>query len=302
MGIRDMGAGAKMGQCFLIVLNIWFAILGLAMIAIGIFVRIGKVGDNRIIEMLRKADLGGLNMGDVIVALSALIIIVGVFTLLLSADGGIGACLQKKGLLIVYIVALLLILIIEVAVLIIWCKFAFGTNTWLREQFNNLFRFYNGVQGANDVYSKGWNTLFMVLDCCGVAPITPFRNDFQFLGTYFWTNPQRGVTQIPYTCCKESNLNNYMFGNNLQCTVARQQPLVRPRGCYEAFRQLATDVSTGAIVLSVLFIITEILAVIAAILLVRAIDREKKGSLDPSNPHKYRGGVHEIALPDSKPR
>jgi len=36
------------------------------------------------------------------------------------------------------------------------------TNTWLREQFTNLFRFYNGVRGT-DVYSNGWNTLFIVV-------------------------------------------------------------------------------------------------------------------------------------------
>lgn len=70
------------------------------MIVLGAVVRLGKVGDNRIIEMFRRADLGGLNMGDVIIALSALIIVVGVFTLVLSADGGIGACLKKKGMLV----------------------------------------------------------------------------------------------------------------------------------------------------------------------------------------------------------
>lgn len=67
------------------------------------------------------------------------------------------------------------------------------------------------------------------LDCCGVAPISPFRNDFQMLGTYFWTNPARGVSQIPYTCCKDSNLDNFRFGVNLQCQVGRQPTLYRPR-------------------------------------------------------------------------
>lgn len=26
MGMRDLGAGARMGQCFLVVINIWFAV------------------------------------------------------------------------------------------------------------------------------------------------------------------------------------------------------------------------------------------------------------------------------------
>lgn len=71
------------------------------MIVIGAVVRLGKVGDSRIIEMFRRAELGGLNMGDVIVVLSALIIVVGVFTLIFAADGGIGACFRKKPLLVV---------------------------------------------------------------------------------------------------------------------------------------------------------------------------------------------------------
>ena len=78
-----------------------FQILGIGMIILGAVVRLGKVGDNRIIQMFRQASLGGLNMGDVIVTLSALIIVVGVFTLIISADGGLGACLKKKGLLVV---------------------------------------------------------------------------------------------------------------------------------------------------------------------------------------------------------
>lgn len=46
----------------------------------------------------------------------------------------------------------------------------------------------------------------------------------------------------------------------------------------------------------------QVLAIIAAILLIRAINEEKRGSLDTTNSNVYRKGVHEIALPDSKPR
>ena len=53
--------------------------------------------------------------------------------------------------------------------------------------------------------------------------------------------------------------------------------------------------------ISVLFSF-QILAIICASMLIRHIDREKTGSLDPSNPKRYRGGVHEIPMPDSKPR
>ena len=72
------------------------------MIVLGVIVRSNRgVADSKIIQMLRMGTLGGLNLGDIIVALSALIIVVGVFTLLVSADGGFGACFRKKGLLVV---------------------------------------------------------------------------------------------------------------------------------------------------------------------------------------------------------
>jgi uncharacterized membrane protein len=74
------------------------------MIVLGVVVRSNRgVADNRIIQMLRQGTLGGLNLGDIIVALSAIIIVVGVFTLLVSADGGFGACFRKKGLLVVVV-------------------------------------------------------------------------------------------------------------------------------------------------------------------------------------------------------
>ncbi|XP_052818132.1 uncharacterized protein LOC128244156 [Mya arenaria] len=126
MGLKDFGAGARCGQCFLIVLNIWFALLGIAMIVLGVFVRAGKVGDNRILQMLRQLDFGGINVGDGILALSAIVIVVGVFTLLLSADGGFGACFRKKGMLILYVVILAIILILEIALLAVWIKFVYG--------------------------------------------------------------------------------------------------------------------------------------------------------------------------------
>ncbi|XP_045194524.2 CD63 antigen-like [Mercenaria mercenaria] len=303
MGIRDFGAVARFGQCFLIFVNIWFALLGIGMIVIGVLVRVNRgIADSRIIQMLRQGELGGLNLGDIIVALSAIIIVVGVFTLLMSADGGFGACFRKKGLLIVYVVILLLILIIEIAAFILWCKLYFGTNNWLKQQFDNLLRFYNGIQGATDVYSDGWNLMFILLDCCGSSPVSTFRNDFVALQTYWWSNPTRLQDQIPFSCCKEATLQNYRFSRNPLCTQAGQQQLYRPRGCYGAFRDLLNNISAGAIALSVLLIITEILAIIAAIMMIRAINKEKRGSLDTTNSNVYRKGTHEIALPDSKPR
>lgn len=303
MGLRGFGALARVGQCFLIFVNIWFALLGVGMIVLGVYVRATRgIADSRIIQMFRQAELGGLNLGDVIVALSAIIIVVGVFTLLVSADGGFGACFRKKGLLILYVVILLLIMIIEIAAFIIWCKLFYGTNNWLKQQFDNLFRYYNGIQGADDVFSTAWNHMFILLDCCGSSPISSFRNDFLALQTYWWTNPTRLQDQIPYSCCKESTLENYRFNRNPLCTQAGTQNLYRPRGCYNVFREMFSNVSAGAIALSVLLIVTEVLAIIAAIMLIRAINEEKRGSLDTTNSNVYRKGVHEIALPDSKPR
>ncbi|KAL4234429.1 hypothetical protein ACF0H5_006076 [Mactra antiquata] len=304
MGVRGYGASAKFGQCFLICVNIWFALLGVAMIVIGVFVRLNRgIADSKVIQMLRNATLGGLNLGDVIVALSAMVIVIGVFTMLVSADGGIGACFRKRGLLVVYIVILVIIMLIEIALFVVWCKFTYGTNTWLKEQFNNLFRYYNGIQGATDAFSEGWNLMFILLDCCGSSPISSMRNDFLALQTYWWTSPNRlPQDQIPYSCCKESNLNNFRFNRNVFCTQTAQPGTYRTRGCYEAFRKLLTDVSGGAIAVIVLLLVTQVLAIISAIILIRSIDADKRGSLDTTNSNVYRKGVHEIAMPDSKPR
>ncbi|XP_052817439.1 uncharacterized protein LOC128243607 [Mya arenaria] len=174
----------------------------------------------------------------------------------------------------------------------------------LRQEFNKVFQRYSGTQ-TGDVFSEGLNTLFIVLDCCGVQPISTFRNDFQALQTGFWINvQQRGPQVIPYSCCREATLGTYKYAittqQALQCTAGLQPALYRTRGCYETFRKLATDMSTGAIVVTVLLIITEILAIISAVIMIRGIDRDRKDSLDPSNPKWNQR--HEIALPDSKPR
>ena len=70
------------------------------MIVVGAVLRSGRMADFRVVQMLRQIDFGGVNVGDAMTALSALVIVVGVFTLILSATGGFGACFRKKWMLI----------------------------------------------------------------------------------------------------------------------------------------------------------------------------------------------------------
>ena len=79
------------------------------------------------------------------------------------------------------------------------------------------------------VFSQLFSYDHFQLDCCGSSPISAFRNDFQMLQTFWWNNLQRRFDVIPYTCCVESNVQNYKFGNNLQCTQRMQMYRTRVR-------------------------------------------------------------------------
>lgn len=299
MGFRHLADAGKIGRCFLVAINILFVLLGVALIIVGVYGHVHKSTDGRITEMLRNTELVGFNLGNIIVVLSVTIIIVGVFTVAVSVNGGLGAYLKKKWLLIMYVIIVLLILILQVALFVVWCKFTYGTNNWLKQQMDNLLRYYNGIQGADDVYSRGWNLLFVLIDCC--ASSSPLlQNDFLTLGTFWWLNPFRQLDQIPYTCCKEATIDNYLFGRNLQCTVNMDPQLYRHRGCYEALHQIMTDVSAAAIAITVILIVTEVLAVIAAIMMIRSIKHEVNGRMDSVNSNVYRKSIHEIAMPDHK--
>ena len=70
------------------------------MIILGGIIRANKVVDQRIVNLLDKADFNGVKIGDLLLVLSVFIIIVGVFTLILAADGGVGACFRIRWLLI----------------------------------------------------------------------------------------------------------------------------------------------------------------------------------------------------------
>ena len=57
--------------------------------------------DQRIVNLLDKVDFNGLKIGDLLLVLSVFIIIIGIFTVLVAADGGFGACFRVRWLLII---------------------------------------------------------------------------------------------------------------------------------------------------------------------------------------------------------
>jgi len=151
----------RFSQVVLIIINIFVVLLGLATMAIGIWL---KVNDKVYFQVASN---------ETISQLSILLIIVGLFIMIVGAVGAVGAIFAStifgRITLGLYSVVLSLLVI---------CEIAAGIAAAVkRGDLENLFR-----DGANntftDVYNGtgDWNNFERELRCCGVSSYMDYRN------------------------------------------------------------------------------------------------------------------------------
>ncbi|XP_062594653.1 tetraspanin-9-like [Saccostrea cucullata] len=248
------------GAIFLVILNIVVILLGLGLIIIGalIYKESGLVNDD-ISPVLNAITGGDFTLSDLIKIIAIVIIVIGVFTFLVSGTGIVGTCGQYRPVLVVYGVIVFLCGVGEIWVLVEVAKLKNKLNDAIKRELLKVLSYYKGYN--IDVISIAWNLIFYLFECCGVNKQSRV-DDFQSTA---WS---RGSDVIPGYCCREATLLTASTLNGTACTTnPTYQNAYVESGCYDFLNDRLTSYSDGVISVATFILLTEVMAIIASLIL-----------------------------------
>ncbi|XP_052804759.1 tetraspanin-1-like [Mya arenaria] len=286
-----MGALKTCGRILVVSVNIFFLFIGVVLFGAGMFLRFGKKYTDDYVqsaeEALKKAleDTGignstdvDLDMNELLLTLSIVLICIGLFFGIISLLGVLGACCQIKCLLVMYVVICLAIAIAEVVCVILLYTddtFADKIKTKLKD---NIKTDYRGL-GASDISSVSWNILMIKYGCCGVDAYTDFDNTEKWAHTET-TNGVTKTVATPVSCCK-----TLPSSEDLSCA---QIPLLATEnylseGCYQkAWEDTLGNAIYAAAILAGIGLL-QILLIIGAIIVLCSGGKDGKAKERPSS-------------------
>ncbi|XP_045208187.2 tetraspanin-18-like [Mercenaria mercenaria] len=267
-----LGLGGKCGMFFLVTLNILFLLLGLGLLIVGIIMKVDSdvLDKSEVTSVLNEVSFNNnLKLGNVANSLSILIICLGAFILIVAALGAFGACCKNRCMLVVYAIIVMLIFIIQIVAVALWFTMKNKVEDEVKGKLDEALKKYEGVSSTNEV-SVGWDLIFIGFDCCGVDAVNS-NNQNEFSETTWWSS--RGSDFVPYSCCKSATEDNYKTGTETTCTQSTLTN-VQEKGCYNAFKDFLKKYETAAIAIGIVLLIVELIAIIFAFLLCRAIGKQ----------------------------
>ncbi|XP_046552694.1 tetraspanin-9-like [Haliotis rubra] len=165
-----MCCSLKLTKFFFVLVDILFLLMGFAMVGIGAWVQ------------LNQADFLGVLVDSKYVSVPLVMIAAGTIVIIVSIIGLIGACMQQKCCLIMFVVCVLFVFIMELAVGIIAFLHRNEIESTLKEEL------LEGMK--NDLSLPSWDVIQNKLKCCGVNNASD------------WLIGDK--TTIPDSCCRFS--------------------------------------------------------------------------------------------------
>lgn len=178
-----MDGCAQMCKCFLILFNILFALVGLSLVALGMWLRFGAETRGFFDIDLNTAQF---NIGVMV------LVVTGVLMLLVAVIGDCGACCNSKSALSVFSGLLTVLIIIEIAAGVMAFMWSDRVAGELVNFYTTIYAQYLNTRSPGQAVTlKLFHNAF---DCCGVGgPIEIFVRD---------TCPEGNILQqITYPSC-----------------------------------------------------------------------------------------------------
>jgi len=264
------GCCRSFAKVILIIVNIFFLLAGLLMLAFGIAT---VAAPDKIISFFTSyganfSTVSAATGGDfyqIVKAAGIFMIILGGVVAIVALFGFFGACCDNNCLLITYAIILIIIVLAEVALIIfaaVYPKVFTNTEsdllyTYLKTNFqHDVIASQTGAIGNNsnltDIGAQ-WAQLQFSLKCCGAYNYTDYQN-------FNWTAAMCGSTQcfpgikqiVPTSCCIPNNPNvspqNVLTGyqSPLACVTSATQSTTYTQGCANATYTQISAAITGA--------------------------------------------------------
>ncbi|XP_053372516.1 tetraspanin-9-like [Mercenaria mercenaria] len=205
-----MGLLTFAGRIVLVVLNIIFILVSLALIIGGFILRFAhewiRPTIKTVLDSISSAadkiystniDTDKFELGSVVSDIATVMIVLGLVLLGLSFVGCCGACCNFSTIMLVYAIILIVILLAQVIVIIIAFAFPNEIKKRIRPVMKDSLDEYQGLKGST-VNSLAWNWAMQEFQCCGPDMYTDFN------GKGSWKSAAGdGVDVItPTACCK----------------------------------------------------------------------------------------------------
>ena len=238
---------------FLIVINVLFFFLGVAILVLGTWISVDKsslidlIGNStnnaQTIKPRHPVEDPGQEVNYYFTLASLIIIGIGSFIVLLSLVGCFGAIKESKCLLISYSTVVILITIVQSIGIILSAVYQKELKTHMSTYFKSTLKYY----GHRDIVDTYWNGKMNKLDCCGVHGYEDFN---------------KTLTKLPTKCC----IQDVTF-----CTkgIANKE---KKTGCLDKVYEVINDHLHYLIIIAAVVIITEILGIAFALGLNNNID------------------------------
>ncbi|XP_053408373.1 tetraspanin-4-like [Mercenaria mercenaria] len=209
-----MGCCSALAKVFLVAVNIFFLVIGLAFFALGLFVRFGSSVINDYVDSAKKSiedsvsgistfgtiDLSSFDVTEMLRGVALGLIFTGLFLAIITFLGCCGGCCNVKCMLITYIVICCVLLVGQAVVVGI----LYGSPDTIHDSAKKPLKDkiqsdYAGLNGT-DIISVGWNVVMIKVKCCGVNNYDDFTGAANWI--YDYTSLSPPVTlKTPLACC-----------------------------------------------------------------------------------------------------
>jgi tetraspanin-18 len=288
----------KFAKFMLVVINLFFLLLGMLMLAFGIAM---VAAPDKVASSVKEtgADLSILgDANSIIKAAGIFMIVLGGVVTLIGAFGFFGACCENKCLLITYLIVVIIVLLAEVALIIFAAVFPASLKTYIQEQmertlikdFTQDVRVYPNVTfGSTYPFGYSWAATQLGAKCCGVYNSSDYaRLPIENRTVVLPSGARLEDAKVPISCCKlvagrkfPDDIKNSTDFENLDDCLRRgtMGTSVNTQNCYDSIDGMIMQASRIAIGIAAAIVGFEIIIIILGIILCCAITRSKSLSV-----------------------
>ncbi|XP_033758753.1 tetraspanin-8-like [Pecten maximus] len=249
------GCGANLAKVALVVVNVIFLLLGLAIAVAGLYFKFGEdILQDDIKNALDEINLdvvGGVDVYTLLDQMSNIFIAVGFIIFAIGFFGCCGACCQWRWMLVIYAIVVILLMIVQIAGIALFASFKGEINSSFSKEATKLLTDKYDRASADEDKKKiteGFNQLFKTFQCCGI---------------HNYTDISSSTTNLPPECCPTTVTTSTVCPTN-----------DANDGCFTKLDDLFSKYQTIFIAVGVCIIVFQLLCVIFSFCLCTAISRE----------------------------
>lgn len=291
-----MGAIAKHGTTFIVLINTFLGTIAVAFLALGVMLSVApdcvdtlvdKAGlatqvkslvDKMPPKFLGMGHLKESKLSSLFKGLNKPLIAIGVTLLCIVVWAYCGTCCKSRWMLIIYATILTAIVLGEVTVGVILATKRSMIDKALKELLKDSLTNFYGDQDGTGAVSLAWNVFMALLSCCGVDGFEDFES------TKIWNNSvvANGTYSLraPVMCCKTNDASSKCCLNS---THSCNKDTDYYQGCYAALWNLIEKNKGIAIGIVTGIGVFQIILLVLTVCVIKELGKSKKNKIKPSD-------------------